>query len=118
MQITRTILLLRDKDVGLFTRTSTFPAMEISASVVVYVGIAAIAFVVVYFLLKQLPKGQRSKLPTKPGTVVLHQFAPYDVVVSASPPCLKLETFLRMTKIPYENEYGLTFSKKRKNAMD
>ena len=88
--------------------------MKISEAVAVYVGIAALAFVVVYLLLKRLLKGKRSKLPTKPGTVVLHQFAPYDVVVSASPPCLKLETFLRMAKIPYENEYGLTFSKKGK----
>ena len=88
-------------------------AMKISASVP-YVGIAALAFVVIYLLLKRLPKGQESKKPANHGSVVLHQFAPYDVVVSASSPCLKLETFLRMTKIPYENEYGLVFSKKGK----
>ena len=58
-------------------------------------------------------KEQKIKKP-KPGTVVLHQFPPTKLVASGSPPCLKLETFLRMTKIPYENEYGLKFSKKGK----
>lgn len=87
--------------------------MKISASVP-YVGIAALAIVVVYLLLKRYLKGQKSKKPAKPGTVVLHQFAPYDEVVSGSPPCLKLETFLRMTKISYVNDYGFNFSKKGK----
>ena len=76
-------------------------------------SIAAVTLVIIYFLAKRL-QGKNSKRSTKPGTVLLHQFAPSDLVPSGSPPCLKLETFLRMTKIPYENEYGMTFSKKGK----
>ena len=83
--------------------------MQISA----YFGIAAVAFLIIYFLAKRF-QGRDKKRPTRPGTVVLHQFPPSELTVSGSPPCLKLETFLRMTKIPYENEYGLKFSKKGK----
>ncbi|KAL9961718.1 hypothetical protein ACROYT_G030718 [Oculina patagonica] len=89
--------------------------MEISASFL-YAGVAAVVFLVLYLLLKRITKAKKNKRPAKPGTVVLHQFPPFDgsPVVSASPPCLKLETFLRMAKIPYENEYGFKFSKKGK----
>ena len=59
-----------------------------------------------------------SKRTTKPGTVVLHQFSRKDYfwprVITGSPPCLKLETFLRMAKLPYENDFSFTFSKKGK----
>ena len=48
------------------------------------------------------------------GTVLLHQFRPWRTIVSPSPPCLKLETFLRMAKIPYKNDYSLTMSSKGK----
>ena len=57
---------------------------------------------------------KRSKKSAKPGTVVLHQFFPSELSVSGSPPCIKLETFLRMTKIPFVNDYGFNFSKKGK----
>ena len=49
-----------------------------------------------------------------PNTVILHQFFPIGGIPSGSPPCLKLETFLRMSKIPYVNSYGVEFSKKGK----
>lgn len=118
MQITViSLLLLRDKDVissrKLQPSQTSTTTMNISASVP-YVGIAALVVVVIYLLLKRLSKEQKRKTSAKPGKVVLHQFAPGDVVISGSPPCLKLETFLRMTKIPYENKYGLKFSKKGK----
>ena len=78
----------------------------------VYVGIAAVSCLVIYFLAK---KSQRkSTRPVKPNTVVLHQFASFESALSGSPPCAKLETFLRMTKIPYESDHGLKFSKKGK----
>ena len=78
-----------------------------------YFGIAAVVLVVIYFAVKKL-QGKAEKRFTKPGTVLLHHFPPSDLAVSGSPPCLKLETFLRKTKIPYENEYGMKFSKKGK----
>ncbi|PFX22720.1 failed axon connections homolog [Stylophora pistillata] len=78
-----------------------------------YLGIPAVVVIFVYIIAKTF-QGKKRKRSAKPGTVVLHQFAPTELCVSASPPCLKLETFLRMTKIPYENEYGLKFSKKGK----
>lgn len=62
----------------------------------------------------QISKKNKKKTSIKPGTVVLHQFAPTDLSVNGSPPCLKLETFLRMAKIPYQNDYALKFSKKGK----
>ena len=80
---------------------------------VLYAGITCTAFVVIYLLLKMFKKEQKTKKP-KPGMVILHQFPPTNLVASGSPPCLKLEVFLRMTKIPYENEYGFEFSKKGK----
>ncbi|KAL9961704.1 hypothetical protein ACROYT_G030701 [Oculina patagonica] len=83
--------------------------MQISA----YAVIAVVAFVVIYLLVKKF-QGKRNKRHFKPGTVVLHQFAPTELTVNPSPPCIKLETFLRMTEIQYGNDYGLKFSKKGK----
>lgn len=57
---------------------------------------------------------KKNKKSAKRGALILHQFAPTELSVSGSPPCLKLETFLRMTKIPYQNDYRLKFSKKGK----
>ena len=37
--------------------------------------------------------------------VILHQLPPVKEIVSRSPQCLALETFLKMAKIPYANEY-------------
>ena len=84
--------------------------MQISA----YSGIAAVVFVVIYLLTKKLLQGRNNQRHAKPGTVVLHQFVPLKLSVSGSPACIKLETFLRMTKIPYENNCAFKFSKKGK----
>jgi len=84
--------------------------MQIAASV----GIAAATLLFFYLLAKKLQKKNR-KRSTKAGTVVLHQFPRYmSSVVMASPPCFKLETFLRMAKLPYENDYSMTYSEKGK----
>jgi len=37
--------------------------------------------------------------------LILHQFGRAKVVPNVSPFCLKLETFLRLAKIPYENDF-------------
>ena len=82
-----------------------------------YFGVAVVLFVFVYLIVK---KSQRkaSKRATKPATVVLHQFPRKDYfwprVLTGSPPCLKLETFLRMAKLPYENDFSSIYSKKGK----
>ena len=81
--------------------------------VTTYAGIAVVAFFAIYLLGKKLKRKKR-KTSAKPGTVVLHQFFPSQLSVNGSPPCLKLETFLRMAKIPYVNDYGFNFSKKGK----
>ncbi|XP_070555833.1 failed axon connections homolog [Ptychodera flava] len=55
----------------------------------------------------------KTEAPEK-GKVVLHQFAPQKDVLSHSVFCLKLETYLRMAEIPYENRYGVKRSSKGK----
>ena len=60
----------------------------------------------------------RSRQRTKPGkpvprgTVLLHAFPRGHVAAVASPFCMKLETFLRMAKIPYEKDPRLIRSSK------
>ena len=48
------------------------------------------------------------------GMVVLHQMPPNNRVLNVSPPCLKLEAYLRMNNIPYESEYSFSMSSKGK----
>ncbi|XP_065649132.1 failed axon connections homolog [Hydra vulgaris] len=46
--------------------------------------------------------------------VLLHQYPPAKHIPSLSPFCLKLETFMRLNKIPYENHYSFKVGKKGK----
>ena len=89
--------------------TAVFTTMEIST----YAGITVAVFLVIYLFAKKLGRKKNNK-SAKAGTVVLHQFFPSELSVSGSPPCIKLETFLRMAKIPYVSVYGFNFSKKGK----
>lgn len=77
------------------------------------IPVAAVSFVIICFLVLQ-NQAKKEKKSFNPGKVVIHQFSPSDLAPSGSPPCFKLETFLRMTRIPYENSYGMKFSKKGK----
>lgn len=77
------------------------------------IPVAAVSFVIICFLVLQY-QAKEEKKSFKPGKVIIHQFSPSDLTPSGSPPCFKLETFLRMTRIPYENSYGMKFSKKGK----
>ncbi|XP_074637222.1 failed axon connections homolog [Acropora palmata] len=56
----------------------------------------------------------KPKKTARKGVVLLHQMPPNGRVLSVSPSCLKLETYLRMCKIPYESEYGFRMSRKGK----
>lgn len=60
---------------------------------------------------KLKPKSSRKG---RNGTVVLHQMPPNNRVLNVSPPCLKLEAYLRMNNIPYESEYSFNMSSKGK----
>ena len=46
--------------------------------------------------------------------VILHQYPPAKHIPSLSPFCLKLETFLRLNKVPYESQYSYKVGKKGK----
>ena len=83
--------------------------------VAAYFGFSIIAVVVIYLIARKFREKPRRKL-AEPGVVVLHQFrrSRWFGVLSFSPPCLKLETFLRMVKIPYENDFRLVYSKQGK----
>lgn len=82
-------------------------AMEIA----IYICIVGTSIAFMY-LFARLKTGER---PVNSGTVILHQI-PRDLftTVTGSPPCLKLETFLRMAKIRYRNIYSVKTSKKGK----
>lgn len=41
-----------------------------------------------------------------PPKVILHQHPPCKTLPTLSPFCIKVETFLRMNEIPYQNQYG------------
>ena len=57
---------------------------------------------------------QEEKKEEGPPKVILHQYPPGTSVPSMSGFCLKLETFLRMNKIPYENVHSYKVGKKGK----
>jgi len=57
---------------------------------------------------------EEEKKEESPPKVILHQFPPGKNVPSLSVFCLKLETFLRLNKIPYESQYGYKIGKKGK----
>ena len=83
----------------------------------VVVACSAVAgFAVILYLCKSARSRKKPKKNVPKGTVLLHQFAPVRrLTVNGSPPCLKLETYLRMAKIPYQvDDSGLQMSSKGK----
>ena len=86
------------------------------ASHVVIVGSAVAGVLVIAVLFRKLRSRKKAKKTVPNGTVLLHQFPPMrGSVVNGSPPCLKLETYLRMAEIPYEiDDSGGQTSKKGK----
>ena len=77
--------------------------------VVISTLILAVAFVI-----QKLRKKRVSGETVPTGTVLLYVFKPTRLVVNASPPCLKLETYLRMAQIPYKKAEEMKFSSKGK----
>ncbi|CAG2255999.1 Failed axon connections homolog [Mytilus edulis] len=76
-------------------------------------GTVLISSVVLYVAWKKI----RCKSPKKDhprDTVILHQFDRGPYAPSMTPYAIKVETYLRMAKIPYKNEHGFTPSKKGK----
>ena len=65
----------------------------------------------VLFFVKLKSKSSRK---ARSGVVLLHQMPPNSRVLNVSPPCLKLEAYLRMCKIPYETDYSFKMSSKGK----
>lgn len=74
--------------------------------------IAATLLVVLFVLI--LKNRHRPKKNVPADVVVLHQIGRGNLAPSISPFPLKLETFLRMTKIPYMNDHSAKFSSKGK----
>ncbi|XP_052094046.1 failed axon connections homolog isoform X2 [Mytilus californianus] len=76
-------------------------------------GTLLISSAVLYVAWKKIT----SKAPKKdhpPDTVILHQIGRGPYAPSLTPYAIKLETYLRMAKIPYENVHSFAYSKKGK----
>ncbi|XP_071156569.1 failed axon connections homolog [Mytilus edulis] len=74
-------------------------------------------FLVSSALLYVVWKKMKSKTPDKehpPDTVIVHHLGRGPYAPSLTPYGIKLETYLRMAKIPYKNEHGSASSKKGK----
>ena len=78
-------------------------------TVALLVFLLAVQALLFWKKMKSIPR----KTPRR-GTVILHQMPPNSRVLNVSPSCVKLETYLRMRKIPYESEYSFNVSSKGK----
>lgn len=76
-------------------------------------GCLVLLLVVQAVLVSMRLKPKKNQSP-RHGKVVLHQMPPNSRVLNVSPSCLKLETYLRMNKIPYESDYSFRMSSKGK----
>ncbi|XP_005100149.1 failed axon connections homolog isoform X2 [Aplysia californica] len=79
----------------------------------VTLGVAVPAFYCLYSRLKTRSPHKSSRT-VPPGTVILHQFPRGPFAPSVSPFPVKLETYLRLAKIPYVTETDLNVSSKGK----
>ncbi|KHJ95993.1 hypothetical protein OESDEN_04052 [Oesophagostomum dentatum] len=66
-------------------------------------GGLAIILYIPYKWLTTAPRKSPIKEDWKSGVVYLYQFPRTKIIPSPSAPCLKVETWLRMAEIPYEN---------------
>ncbi|XP_055859616.1 failed axon connections homolog isoform X2 [Biomphalaria glabrata] len=81
--------------------------------------LAGVGAVTVLVVLHKVVKARRNRESKNypPNTVILFQWQRGPYAPSVSPFPLKLETYLRMSKIPYQNDYSGKFSKKGKTPF-
>ncbi|XP_028515609.1 failed axon connections homolog [Exaiptasia diaphana] len=79
----------------------------------IYIVLLGISVVFLIGLLLHISRRKKTKSVPN-GVVLLHIFKRIYNIVNMSPPCLKLETYLRMAKIPYECDFSFKMSSKGK----
>lgn len=77
------------------------------------VGSSLVATVIVFKVWRKITSS-RPKKDYPADTVILHQLGRGPYAPSLTPFAVKLETYLRMTKIPYINDHSMVASKKSK----
>ncbi|XP_046581775.1 failed axon connections homolog isoform X1 [Haliotis rubra] len=92
----------------------TFTHMDTSQKVLYVMGGAVVAIVTVVGLRKLCFKETKAKRDYPRDTVIHHQIGRGPYAPSMTPFALKLETYLRMAKIPYQNVHGMEASSKGK----
>ncbi|XP_067666047.1 failed axon connections homolog [Haliotis asinina] len=92
---------------------ATFNGLDSSQKVLYVAGGAVVAIVTIVGLRKLCFKKLKAKKYPR-DTVILHQPGRGPYAPSLSPFALKLETYLRMAKIPYQNVHGMKPSSKGK----
>ncbi|XP_067667470.1 uncharacterized protein [Haliotis asinina] len=92
----------------------TFNDLDTSQKVLYVVGGAAVVIVTVVGLRKLCFKKTKAKKDYPRDTVIHHQIGRGPYAPSMTPFAVKLETYLRMAKIPYQNDHGMEPSSKGK----
>ncbi|XP_071112144.1 failed axon connections homolog [Haliotis cracherodii] len=90
----------------------TFRNLDTSQKILYGVGGAAVTVVSLVAIRKLTLKEKREDYPR--DTVILHQPSRGPYAPSVSPFVVKLETYLRMARIPYQNVFGMKHSPKGK----
>lgn len=92
--------------------------METEFYKLIYVVLFACGSLILLLVVQAIVVFRRLKPKTnqkaRNGKVVLHQMPPNYRVLNVSPPCIKVETYLRMNKIHYESDYSFNTSSKGK----
>lgn len=81
--------------------------------VVLILGAAMVALVL-FLAMKRFFGRNGEPVSVPPNTVILHQLSRGPYAPSISPFCVKLETYLRMANIKYQNAFGRQMSSKGK----
>ncbi|TPX55137.1 hypothetical protein PhCBS80983_g05565 [Powellomyces hirtus] len=92
--------------------------MKLGGSPIALAAQGVCAAALVAYVIKRVTAKPRKSLPNPSNIVILYQFvAPKDVpVTSMSPPCIKLEAYLRLAKVPYIDRRVVTAAKSPKKT--